>query len=99
MKRWIPLIVVVAALVVLALSAGWWLPPFLAFVGANSDIIQGLTDLVQLWWLLACLWPLGTLISETLIRWERRSAPEGLPGTGTKAGYLGQEQSDNLALK
>ncbi|MCX6032995.1 MAG: SUMF1/EgtB/PvdO family nonheme iron enzyme [Chloroflexi bacterium] len=48
MKRWIVLIVVVLFLVALALTVRWWLPPILAFVGANSDLIQGLEAALQL---------------------------------------------------
>ena len=42
MKRWIPLVALVLLLIALALSASRWLPPLLAFVGANTDLIQGL---------------------------------------------------------
>jgi formylglycine-generating enzyme required for sulfatase activity/serine/threonine protein kinase len=35
-------------LVLLAIVIRRWLPPLLAFVGANSDLIQGFSDLVQL---------------------------------------------------
>lgn len=66
MKRWIPLLVIVAALMLLALSAGWWLPPFLDFVGANSDVIQGLTDLVQL-----ALW-IGAAVVGLVGWWQTR---------------------------
>jgi len=47
-KRWLVLSFVVVSLAALAVSAGWWLPWLLAFVGANSNLIQGLTDLAQL---------------------------------------------------
>jgi len=48
MKKWLVTGLVILMLAGLAASAGWWLPPLLAFVGANTDLIQGLTDLVQL---------------------------------------------------
>jgi len=48
MKQWLRPISVVLGLAVLALTAGLWAPPLLSFVGANSDLIQGLTALVQL---------------------------------------------------
>jgi formylglycine-generating enzyme required for sulfatase activity len=47
-KKWLVTAVVVAGLAGLAASARWWLPLLLTFVGANSDLIQGLTDLAQL---------------------------------------------------
>jgi len=48
MKRWLGSGLVVLGLVTLAATAGRWVPPLLAFVGANTDLIQGLSDLVQL---------------------------------------------------
>jgi hypothetical protein len=47
-KKWLITILVVVVLAGMAASAGWWFPPLLGFVGANSDLIQGLTDLIQL---------------------------------------------------
>jgi formylglycine-generating enzyme required for sulfatase activity len=48
MKRWLVLIVVVLVLITLAVTVRWWLPPLLAFVGANSELIQGLQAAAQL---------------------------------------------------
>ncbi|MCB0052332.1 MAG: NACHT domain-containing protein, partial [Caldilinea sp.] len=47
-KRWLIFAIGAVTLAVLAALAGWWLPPLLDFVGANSDLIQGMTDLAQL---------------------------------------------------
>lgn len=46
--RWWRPLVLILVLIVLAGSTRWWLRPFFTFVGANTDLIQGLTDLVQL---------------------------------------------------
>lgn len=46
----------IAAMAVLAGSAHHWLPQVLTFVGANTDVIQGLTDFIQI-----LLW-IGTLL-------------------------------------
>jgi len=47
-KRWFVPALFTIGLIVLAVAARWWLPPLLTFVGAHTDLIQGLTDLVQL---------------------------------------------------
>ena len=48
MKKWLIILLIAFGLAALAISARWWLPPTLAFIGANSDLIQGLTDAAQL---------------------------------------------------
>ena len=48
MKKWWTLILLALLLAMLALSSGIWLPWLLSFIGANSDVIQGLADLVQI---------------------------------------------------
>ena len=48
MKRWIVPSLTTIALVVLAATVGWWLSPLLGFVVDNTDLIQGLSDLIQL---------------------------------------------------
>ncbi len=48
MPRWIVTVLVIAFLVLLGLTAAVWVPLLLTFVNANTDTIQGLTDLVQL---------------------------------------------------
>ncbi|HYP52332.1 MAG TPA: tetratricopeptide repeat protein, partial [Pyrinomonadaceae bacterium] len=48
MKKWVVTASAVIALAALAATARRWLPPFLNFLGANSDVIQSLSDLVQL---------------------------------------------------
>ncbi|MGB3695486.1 MAG: hypothetical protein WA865_05805 [Spirulinaceae cyanobacterium] len=47
-SRWIVPTLVVLLLAALALSAEQWMPVLLQFVEANSNVIQGLTDLIQL---------------------------------------------------
>jgi tetratricopeptide (TPR) repeat protein len=48
MKKWAITGLVVVILAALVASVSWWLPPVLRFVGANTDLIQGLESLVQL---------------------------------------------------
>jgi hypothetical protein len=48
MKRWLLFLLVMVVCAALALTAGYWLPPLLAFVGAHSDIISGLQAGVQI---------------------------------------------------
>jgi len=84
MNRWRVLVLVTVALVALALTAGWWLPPLLSFVGANSDVIQGLTDLVQL-----VLWA-GAGVAALLGLWQgRRKARSERPGVQYRANVEG----------
>ncbi|MFQ5859272.1 MAG: NACHT domain-containing protein, partial [Anaerolineae bacterium] len=66
-RRWIVTALVVVGLVILGASSQRWMPPLLTFVGANSETIQGLADLVQL-----ILWAgAGVLV---LIRlWQERT--------------------------
>jgi formylglycine-generating enzyme required for sulfatase activity len=64
MKRWAVPALVTLALVVLAATTKWWLPLLLGFVGTNTDLIQGLTDLVQL-----ALW-IGTGIAALVGLWR-----------------------------
>ncbi len=48
MKRWLPFVALIVLLALLSVAVRWWLPPLLAFVGANTDLIQGLEAAVQL---------------------------------------------------
>ncbi len=48
MKRWLLLIPLLLLLAVLALTVRAWLPPLLTFVGANSELIQGLQAAAQI---------------------------------------------------
>jgi len=53
-KRWGLLISVLALLVAAGVTVRWWLAPLLKFVGANTDLIQGLADAIQIGlWLIA----------------------------------------------
>ena len=82
MKRWIPLIALVLLLAALALSASFWLPPLLAFIGANTDLIQGLQAGIQLllWLVVAVVAILGYL--------RGRKAPPALPNVTTGGGAV-----------
>ena len=48
MKRWLITVGIVVVMILLSVSTRWWLTPLLAFVGANTDTIQGLADLAQI---------------------------------------------------
>lgn len=48
MKRWLLLIPLILLLAALALTVRAWLPPLLGFVGANTELIQGLQAAVQI---------------------------------------------------
>jgi len=70
LKKWIITGVVIAVLIGLACTTHLWLSPLLRFVGTNSDLIQGLTDLVQLvLWIAA-----GTVGLVSL--WRKPNAPQ-----------------------
>ncbi len=79
-KKWIIASLVIVILAGLAASAQWWLPPLLAFVIANTDLIQGLTDLVQL-----ALWVFAGLA--TLVGlWRTRKQQPAPPVSTVEAG-------------
>ena len=92
-KRWLVPILVTGALVVLALSARWWLPRLLTFVGTNSDLIQGLTDSVQL-----LIWA-GALLAFLLGLWRGYQKPKPehpsihYEATAQEAGTIAQDRS------
>ena len=48
MNRWIKLLVLSIILLALALTAKWWLPPTLTFLGANSELIQAIEAAIQI---------------------------------------------------
>lgn len=48
MKRWLILIPLILLLAALALTVNLWLRPLLTFIGANTDLIQGLQAAAQL---------------------------------------------------
>jgi len=70
MKKWGIPVVTVAALVILAFTARWWAPALLGFVSDNSDLIQGLTDLVQL-----VLWAGAAIVAAIGFLRGRRQPP------------------------
>lgn len=67
-KLWLILAFAILALVTLASTAQRWLPRLLGFVGANTDLIQGLTDLTQL-----VLW-IGAAVVFLVGLWQRRKS-------------------------
>jgi formylglycine-generating enzyme required for sulfatase activity len=73
-RRWLVPVLVTGGLVLLAVVARWWLPPLLAFSGTNSEVIQSLTDLVQL-----VLWA-GAGIAALVGLWRGRRKPRPLEG-------------------
>ena len=73
MKKWGIPVVTVAALVILAFTARWWAPALLGFVSDNSDLIQGLTDLVQL-----VLWTGAAIVAVISFLRGRRQPPADL---------------------
>jgi len=48
MKKWQAFALIALLLAILALAARLWLPPLLAFAGANSEVIQALDGLAQI---------------------------------------------------
>ena len=84
MKRWLLLIPLILLLAVLALTVRAWLPPLLTFVGANSELIQGLQAAAQI-----VLW-LGTagvlLFTALTGRRQRSRLPEVAPQAGAEPG-------------
>jgi len=46
-KRW-PFLLFLIILIGVGVSFHWWFPSLMGFVGANSDTIQGLSDLIQI---------------------------------------------------
>ena len=74
-KKWIAIVLIVVLLGLLAVTAPLWLPPLLSFVGANTAVIQGLTDLVQL-----LLWAAAAI---TLVAGWLRGRPSAEPADHT----------------
>ena len=66
MKRCFLAAALVATCAALAITANLWAPRLLAFVGANTDVIQGMSDLVQL-----ALW-FAAAIAAVLGMWSER---------------------------
>lgn len=77
MKKWLSLVLSVLVFAVLAKTAERWLPPFLQFIKLNSDLIQGLTDLVQL-----VLW-VATALVAAFGFWRTQQPPQ--QGTDTRS--------------
>jgi tetratricopeptide (TPR) repeat protein len=69
LKKWLITVLVVGGLATLALSVNWWLPRLLWFIGANNNLIQGLSSLTQL-----ALW-LGAGITLLVRPWRRTPPP------------------------
>ncbi|MCB0205847.1 MAG: SUMF1/EgtB/PvdO family nonheme iron enzyme, partial [Anaerolineae bacterium] len=91
MKRYLPLFLLAILLLVLGLTARLWLPVFLDFVGANSELIQGLEALVQLVLLAG-----GALLAVLGYRRIRQPAPATTTTVDTGGGaYVGGSVSTN----
>ena len=96
MKKWLVAILIGIGLAALAASTRWWLPllqTFLAFVGANSDLIQGLTDAIQL-----ILWPAAAIMA--LIGWflRPRSQAQSSQPTASQVAVEGDVQGDVIVV-
>jgi formylglycine-generating enzyme required for sulfatase activity len=75
---------IMAGLSGLASLAGWWAPPLLTFAGANSELIQSLTSLVQL-----VLWAGAGLIALVGWLWPRQAVPTSTTKTSTRLSQAG----------
>ena len=67
MKNWILFLILAIILAVVAVTASSWLPPLLKFVGANTDVIQGVDAFVQI------LFALGAIFSGIYAYLQRRN--------------------------
>lgn len=74
MKRWLVVIALVILLAAAALTVKVWLPPLLTFVGANTDVIQGLESLAQL-----ALWAMAVIVGVAGYLRGRQSQPSPQP--------------------
>jgi hypothetical protein len=81
MKRWITVVLLILVLVGLGLSTRIWLPPILAFVGANSDLIQGVQAAVQI-----ILWVGAAVIGVSAYLRHRQSRDRAADATSLSAG-------------
>ncbi|RIK35860.1 MAG: hypothetical protein DCC55_29030 [Chloroflexi bacterium] len=100
----VPLLLVVAACVALALTAHRWAPLLLSFVGANTEMIQGLTDLVQL-----VLW-VGAGAVVVIGWWRNRRTPQTIAhqrsddqaqpavSTGERGAGAGRDIRDSIVI-
>jgi membrane protein implicated in regulation of membrane protease activity len=84
MIKWILTVVLVLALAGLAALAQKWLPPFLKFVGTNSELIQGLADFVQL-----ILWAFTALMAVLGIRRVMRERHQSKSSTQDNSIMIG----------
>ena len=76
LKKWLLPGALVLALVLLAWSSQWWLPPLLDLAGAESSKIQGLASLVQLvLWIAAPI----VVVIRLLRPGARKPEPSALP--------------------
>jgi len=69
MKKWLGTGILVAVLIILALTSSLWLEPILAFLGANSDVIQSLESMIQI---ILC----GAALLAIIFGWRRISKEE-----------------------
>lgn len=92
MKALVVTALAIVGLAVAAFTAGSWVAPFLAFVGANTDLIQGLADLIQI-----ALWIVTGVAAIVGLWWarSRRASPSsavtrpGIVNLGNKSVVAG----------
>lgn len=80
-------IIVAIALTAVAISSAWWLKPLLQFVGANSELIQGLQAGIQI-----VFW-VGAAVAAGVVWWRRAHGPaeeKGEPASPSKSVVAGQ---------
>jgi len=76
MNRWFALAITVAAVLLtatLAATSAFWAPPLLAFAGANSDTIQGLTGLIEI-----ALWAGSAIVFVAGLWWVKKTPAGGI---------------------
>ena len=76
MNRWFALAITIAAVLLsatLAATSAFWAPPLLAFAGANSDTIQGLTGLIEI-----ALWAGSAVVFVAGLWWVKKTPAGGI---------------------
>jgi formylglycine-generating enzyme required for sulfatase activity len=75
MKKWVIPGLIVVVLALLGWTAPLWAPPVLGFITDNTDLIQGLTDAVQL-----LLWIGAAIVGGVRVWQGRKDQAAALPG-------------------
>lgn len=78
MKKWVITALVVVVLALLGWTAPRWAPPVLGFITDNTDLIQGLTDAVQL-----LLWIGGAVLAGFGVWQGRKQQPVSVAGASS----------------